>query len=203
MTKCRVDKCNHEVTRYPKAGLCDKHYVQLYKHGRVLNRTNRDPNEIIEHEDYAEIVLYNKKQEEVSRALIDLEDIDKVKDLKWYMDDRGYAFNGKKRILLHRLVMDCPDDMIVDHINHNRLDNRKCNLRICTQHQNSMNQNKRSNNTSGYTGVLWDKAKNKWMARIKVNYKQIFLGYYDTLEKAIEVRKQAEIKYFGEYRNKS
>ena len=66
-----------------------------------------------------------------------------------------------------------------------------------------MNQNKRSNNTSGYTGVLWDKAKNKWMARIKVNYKQIFLGYYDTLEKAIEVRKEAEIKYFGEYRNKS
>ena len=74
--------------------------------------------------------------------------------------------------------------------------------RVCTQHQNCMNQNKRSNNTSGYTGVLWDKAKNKWMARIKVNYKQIFLGYYDTLEEAIKVREQAEIRYFGEYRNK-
>ena len=202
MTKCRVDKCNHEVTRYPKTGLCDKHYVQLYKHGKILNRTNRDPNEIIEHEDYAEIVLYNKKQEEVSRALIDLEDIDKVKDLKWYMDSRGYAFNGKKRILLHRLVMDCPDDMIVDHINHNRLDNRKENLRTCNSSQNNMNRNKTNRTTSGYTGVCYKPKINKWQAYITVNKKPIHLGYYNTPEEANKIRKQAEIKYFGEYRNK-
>ena len=203
MTKCRVDKCNNEVTRYPKAGLCDKHYVQLYRHGKILNRTNKDPNEIIEHENYAEIVLYNKKQEEVSRALIDLEDIDKVKDLKWYMDSRGYAFNGKKRVLLHRLVMDCPNDMIVDHINHNRLDNRKENLRICNSSQNNMNRNKTNRNTSGYTGVCYKPKINKWQSYITINKKSIHLGYYNTPEEANEIRKQAEIDYFGEYRNKN
>ena len=133
-----------------------------------MNRTNRDPNEIIEHEDYAEIVLYNKKQEEVSRALIDLEDIDKVKDLKWYMDSRRYAFNGKKRILLHRLVMDCPKGIEVDHIYHNPLDNRKSQLRYATSSQQKMNTKIRCDNSSGHRGVYYDKSRNTWNVNINI-----------------------------------
>ena len=110
---------------------------------------------------------------------------------------------AKKRVLLHRLVMDCPNDMVVDHINHNRLDNRKENLRICNSSQNNMNRNKNNRKTSGYTGVCYKPKINKWQAYIKEKKKPIHLGYYNTPEEANEIRKQAEIDYFGEYRNKN
>ena len=98
--------------------------------------------------------------------------------------------------------MNCPDDMVVDHINLNPLDNRKMNLRICTKQQNEMNRPLRNNNTSGITGVSLYKQTNKWRAYIEYNQKYIHLGLFDTKEDAIKARKQAEIKYFGEYRNK-
>ncbi len=198
MKICKVEGCNNK--HYGK-GYCGKHYQQIKKKGKIY-KTYKEPNDIILYDDYAEIIILDNKSNEVGRVKIDLDDVDRVGQYKWHIS-HGYACCNENKIRLHRFIMNCPNDKVVDHINHNPLDNRKCNLRICSNQQNCMNQNKRSNNTNGYTGVLWDKAKNKWMARIKVNYKQIFLGYYDTLEKAIEVRKQAEIKYFGEYRNKS
>ena len=197
MKTCKVEGCNNK--HYSK-GYCAKHYQQIKKKGKIY-KTYKEPNDIILYDDYAEIIILDNKSNEVGRVKIDLDDVDRVGQYKWHIS-HGYACCNENKIRLHRFIMNCPNDKVVDHINHNPLDNRKCNLRICSNQQNCMNQNKHSNNTSGYTGVLWDKAKNKWMARIKVNYKQIFLGYYDTLEKAIEVRKQAEIKYFGEYRNK-
>ena len=93
------------------------------------------------------------------------------------------------------------DDMVVDHINHDKLDNRKDNLRICSTRQNTMNQDVSKNNTSGITGVGWDKSSNKWIAYIKVNYRQITLGRFTNLDDAIQARMDAEIEYFGEYRN--
>ena len=70
MKKCKVKGCNCEVTRYPKQQLCDKHYTQMYRYGKILDRTSKDKNEIVLHDNYAEIILYNKKQEEVARAII-------------------------------------------------------------------------------------------------------------------------------------
>ena len=198
MKTCKVEGCNNK--HYGK-GYCAKHYQQIKRKGKIY-KTYKEPNDIILYDDYAEIIILDNKSNEVGRVKIDLDDVDRVSQYKWHIS-HGYACCNENKIRLHRLIMDCPKDMVIDHINRNRLDNRKCNLRICTMQQNCMNQNKRSNNTSGYTGVLWDKAKNKWTARIKVNYKQIFLGYFNDLEEAIEVRKEAEIKYFGEYRNKS
>lgn len=97
--------------------------------------------------------------------------------------------------------MDSPNDMVVDHINGNTHDNRKENLRACTRQENSMNQGMRSDNTSGYKGVLWYhyNGVDKWQASIQVNKKKISLGYYEKLEEAIEARKNAEERYFGEY----
>ena len=202
MKKCVV--CGREY-KSGRTGheMCQKHYKQLKKYGKVLDnnpRTKSDPNEIIEYDDYAEIILYNKDCEEVARALIDLEDIDKVKDYKWKLKDSGYACNNNCGYL-HRFIMDCPDNMVVDHINHNRLDNRKSNLRICTQQQNSMNAGKRNDNKSGTTGICWDKSRNKWKSYIDINNKRINIGRFNTKEEAIEARKQAELEYFGEYRN--
>ena len=65
-----------------------------------------------------------------------------------------------------------------------------------------MNANLSKNNTSGYTGVTWHKLSQKWQSEIRVDGKKIYLGLFINLEDAIEARKQAEIKYFGEFRNK-
>ena len=140
----------------------------------------------------------------MGRTLIDLEDIDKVKNLRWCLNGNGYVLHGtrKNKVFLHRLLTNCPDDMIVDHINRNPLDNRKNNLRIVNNQQNSMNKGAQKRNTSGHKGVSWDKSRNKWYTYITVNYKLINLGRFSILEDAIEARKKAEIKYFGEYRSK-
>lgn len=94
--------------------------------------------------------------------------------------------------------MQCPSHLCVDHINHNTLDNRKCNLRIVTKQQN--NQNITPHTASGVAGVYQNKKSGKWYAKITVNYKPIHLGTFDKLTDAIQVRKDAEVKYFGEYR---
>lgn len=134
--------------------------------------------------------------------LFDIEDYDKIKDFCWGFSG-GYIVSAfldtKKKILFHRLIMDVPDGMYIDHINHNTCDNRKKNLRIVTSSQNSFNRRMQSNNTSGITGVFYAKDRNKWRAFIKIGEKQTYLGQFDNKEDAIKARKEAEEKYFGEY----
>lgn len=196
MKICKVDGCNDKTHG---KGYCNKHYRQFKRYGKV-RRTLKDPNEIILYDNYAEIILYDMNSNEKSRVLIDLDDMHKVKKYKWCLKGNGYVHNGK--IHLHRFIMDCQDDMSVDHINRNKLDNRKCNLRICTRRQNNFNRGIRNDNTSGIIGVSFDKRRNKWRSRIQVDKKEKHLGYFNTVEEAIRARKQAELEYFGEYRNK-
>lgn len=193
---CSVNGCNNEVCA---KGYCSKHYQQYKRCGHILNRTTHDSNEIIEYEDYAEIVLYDKDNIEVGRAIIDLEDIDKVKNHKWYLRD-GYVYSIKLGLYLHRFLMNPSDNEVIDHIDHNTLDNRKSNLRICTRQQNNMNVPKqRRNTTSIYKGVSFDKQKNKWQAQIQINNKHKSIGRYDTeLTASIEYDKKA-LLYFGVY----
>lgn len=139
-----------------------------------------------------------------SECLFDKEDFDKIKDLTWGSDGNGYAFarTGDRkdiiRIKMHRLIMDAPDGLDVDHINHNTLDNRKCNLRICTRSQNNTNKIKRHNNTSGVIGVSLYR-NSKWRADISINKKQVCLGYFANKDDAIRARLNAEAKYYREY----
>ena len=196
MGLCKV--CNKEVKQLRK-GMCERHYRQCTRY-EGISRTKYDLNEIVINEDYAEIILYDKKCNEVSRSKIDLEDIDKVKNIKWGLNNEGYCKNNKIG-MLHRFLMNCPDDMVVDNINHDKLDNRKSNLRICTRQQNNLNINVRSNNTSGCTGVSWNKKCSKWRAYIFLNRKQLESGLFNNFDDAIRFRKKLEIKYFGEFRN--
>lgn len=132
----------------------------------------------------------------------DLEDYDKIKDYYWRLDGSGYLIANDKindvYILMHRHILDNPDG-IVDHIFHDKKDNRKYNLRICSPSQNSMNQILRSDNTSGVKGVNWHSSKNKWRAFIGINGKHIHLGSFTNFEDAVKARKEAEEKYFGEF----
>jgi len=179
--------------------VCRKHYIQLSRHGRIFERTIKDVNEIVLHCNYAEIILYNKKCEEVSRVKIDLEDVEKIKDTKWYLK-HGYAVgtvNDGKKLHLHRFIVNCPRDYFVDHINGDRLDSRKYNLRICTKAENSRNNLRKGKLINGI-GFNVNKS-GKWTATIMVDYKYIWLGTFKTEQEAIHARIEAEKKYFGEF----
>ena len=92
--------------------------------------------------------------------------------------------------------MDAPDDKDVDHINHNKKDNRKQNLRIVSRQENMCNTSIQSNNKSG---VHFDKRFYKWVAQISYKGKKIYLGSFLKFDDAVKARKEAEEKYFGEY----
>ena len=139
-------------------------------------------------------------------VLVDAEDMDKIGSYrKWFISTRGDVYaqihkNGKTTShKIHRVITNAPVGMDVDHINGNPLDNRRVNLRICTHAENSRNTKLARNNTSGHIGVSWDKSRKKWSARIKLNYKDIYIGRYETIKDAIEARLNAENKYFGDF----
>lgn len=137
----------------------------------------------------------------------DKDNFDKIKNYAWRENKNGYIVtsNYSSVVYLHRLIMQdfiTNDDEEIDHINHNKNDNRRENLRICTHQQNNCNKKLPKHNTSGIRGVHWDKRYNKWRARISVNGKDIYLGLFDNIKDAEKIRKQAEIKYYKEYRYK-
>lgn len=102
-----------------------------------------------------------------------------------------------KTFYLHRFVTDAPKGKVVDHMNHNTLDNRKINLNVCTQFENQQNlKGAKKNSKSGVRGVAWDKANNKWRATIFVNGKTINLGRFASISEAEKVRKEAESIHF-------
>lgn len=127
---------------------------------------------------------------------VDKDDIETLKEHTWYIDNSGYI-KDRDGIVLHRLIMKAPKDKDVDHINHNKLDNRKCNLRIVTEYENMWNQTLAKNNSSGTTGVYQDKTG--WRAVIGIYNKKIYLGHFKDKNDAIKARKNAEEKYYGRY----
>lgn len=135
-------------------------------------------------------------------ALVDDEDFEELNREKWYTSSTGYATrrNRKKMTYMHRTITNCPQGMQVDHINGNRLDNQRINLRVVTSQQNKQNRHRNlKGKTSKYKGVSWNKKNQNWYARIKINCKQIYLGcFIDEVQAALEYDKKA-IELFGEY----
>lgn len=180
----------------------------MRRYGKIFKYSYKDKTNHIELlDDHAEIYLINKNNEVCGKTLIDLEDVEKVKHIKWHRTDLQrstyYCSSSNCKIKkLHRLIMEVSDpNIVVDHINHNGLDNRKSNLRICTNQQNICNCNIPKNNKSGHKGVYWAKDKHKWTAQITINNKTKYLGRYDNIEDAIEARKKAAKEYYGEFAN--
>lgn len=91
----------------------------------------------------------------------------------------------------------------INHIYHNRTDNRKSQLRIVTSSQNQMNREKNKNNTSGVTGVYWHSKHKKWESIIGIDGKNKYLGLFDDYNQAVITRKLAEEQYFEDYKYKS
>jgi RecJ-like exonuclease len=141
-------------------------------------------------------------------CLFDIEDYDKIKEYHWHQNSDGYVVCNIQRdkklvtILMHRLVMDAPDDAEVDHIHGNKLDNRKSELRIVAQSDNKKNRSMNINNTSGYKGVSWDKHKQKWVANIQCDGKPFYLGAFTSAYDAHIRYEKAAKALFGEYKRK-
>lgn len=197
----KCDYCDYKAVVHKDVGyLCSKHYMQYYRHGKVFNFTTRDKNEILFYGNYAEIVIRNIKSEEVCRVKVDLDDVDKIKDKTWSLQANNYIAHGAPPLYLHRFILGAKSDEEVDHVNGDKLDNRKCNIRFVTHGQNMFNQNKlRSSNTTGCIGVRVYSANGKYIARITVNKKIIHLGYFSDLKEAIKARIKAEKQYFGKF----
>lgn len=131
---------------------------------------------------------------------IDDEDYEYTTSLRWRISPDGYVHaqdENRKDVRLHRIVMKAPKGLEVDHINHDTLDNRKENLRLCNRWQNKANTRPIRTNTSGFKGV--SKHKGKWQASIRVMGKLLYLGRYDTKELAAASYNEAAQEHFGDF----
>lgn len=134
--------------------------------------------------------------------IVDIDDYESVRQYGWWEMSNGYIVfqsSDNVAILLHRLVIGAKKGEVVDHINHDKKDNRKSNLRTANQECNMMNASARKDNTSGHTGVWKDNRTGKWVAEIRAHKKKINLGHYATLNDAVAARKRGEQKYFGDW----
>ena len=188
--KCTVYGDALKAGRTKSCGCLQKENLNIInKHGRI--KTNKY--EIVGETVY---VTVEKSEEKV---ICDLEDWEYLKEYYWNLNTNGYvtaATSGRKRAMMHKLIM--PDNTyeVVDHINRNKLDNRKGNLRYTTYSVNAQNRSLTPNNKNGCFGVR--KSKNRWQAIITSYGKKIFIGSFKTKEEAIAARKEAERIYHKE-----
>lgn len=203
MWLCQCDCGNQKIIRGSslKSGMtkscgCMKNELNSQSR-RMSNNNDFDHNRYEFFDDY--VVGYTSSG---NCFFIDVEDYKLVKNYTWSVDSSGYIktnTGGFNR--MHRLVMGLDDcsDLQVDHINHNKADNRKCNLRVVTISQNLMNRNISSNNSSGYRGISFHNKKKKWISQIQLNGRLKYLGIFSDIKDAINARLEAEKKYFSDY----
>ena len=144
-------------------------------------------------------------------ATVDLDDLSLVSSVNWWAlcNKHGHAYaqrtemvDGRvKSVLMHRLIMHCPEGMLVDHINGNGLDNRRANLRICTHNDNMKNQVVHRINKLQAKGVYLPKGKKRYKATITFNGRKIRLGTFGTVEEAAAAYKGAAMALAGEFAN--
>ena len=144
-------------------------------------------------------------------AIVDPDDYRRLSKVKWFAAKGGHSFYAargqwsgklKKRltIMMHRVILNVPEGFVVDHINHNALDNRKANLRPATQADNARNARYPKINTSSrYRGVWYNKQTGKWRATIVVNRKRKQIGYFHNEVDAAKAYDRAARKFHGEF----
>lgn len=212
----QVENDKHQRTQFECLCSCEKIVIfrgSLLATGRRIdcghlgkerviksNMSKRGSNNYYEKEDYIVGISSNTQEE----FFIDKDDFDKVKDYTWREKD-GYietSFKNigekKKRISLHSLILNNNDKTKeIDHINKNKKDNRKNNLRLVSHSDNMKNRKRNYSNKTGVSGV--EKRKNKYMAVLKLDGIRYNLGIYENIDDAIVARLKAEKEYFGEF----
>ena len=139
-------------------------------------------------------------------ATVDTEDLGLLDEYRWQLMAKNHLRyarrnDGKKTVYMHRVIMNAPANMQIDHINGNGLDNRKANLRLCTCSQNQRNSRKKHIATSQFKGVDWHESNKSWRARICLNGKQINIGRYHDEFRAAKAYDVKAVELFGEFAN--
>ena len=167
----------------------------MYKHGKI-KRTIYDHNVYTIEGDICYITLFDKTGSEAGKAIIDKSKINICKEFKWSIKNScntKYVMAHDKtgnKMFLHRLILGYDGNLDVDHINHNGLDNRVSNLRVITRSANTTNQRKK------YSGIkLVDSGR--YQCSIMYDYKNIYLGTFDTMAEALDVRNEKFIELHG------
>lgn len=202
--KCDICGDENSYRYYTKDGnrLCNKHYQQIIRHGKILKRTRFDKNSFIEKENYLIMELFDSHGIKTGETIIDKDMKEKISHIKWYKrvnkkSEYTYGKINRKTIMLHRYILFGDNDTSinpVDHIDGNGLNNLKSNLRECLHKENIRNMHKEK-----VIGVSFSKERNKWVAQITVDYKHIHLGRYALYEDAVNARLKAEKLYFKEF----
>lgn len=199
MAKCKCEWCEREEKT---KGYCSKHYQQICIHGECRH-TSADQHHFIIIDDYALMPTYDKDGNFKENIIIDIDDIERVKQYKWHIKVGNNKHvegkvNGKVK-QLHRFIMQEENQKIlIDHINRNPLDNRKSNLRRCTKRENCRNQKKHKDNQVGHKNITLKK-DGKYHVHIYKDYKQYYIGGYANLEDAIKARDIALEQLHGEF----
>jgi hypothetical protein len=195
MKICKVKGCGG---KHRALGYCIKHYTQISRYGKIQNINIWSKNDILIKKEYAVIMLRSVKCKITGKSKIDKEDIERCKKVKWAItrcrDGREYVQGklNRKPISLHRFLLgERVGKTVIDHKNHDGLDNRKSNLRICTISENGMNRKS--------LGIGFNNDKKKWVARIQVDGKRHTLGNFENYDLAIKCRRQAEKIFFKEF----
>lgn len=211
------DKYDYSLVNYVGSGLkvkiiCNDHGVfnQIARNhlsgkgcvacGKIKERFNVTNNiikkrfeNLIQPNEYKLIPLKSGKLTKV-----DNDDFELLSKYNWREDVNGYVINDKIG-RIHRYITKAEHPFEVDHINHDILDNRKANLRVCTSGENNMNQKIRVGLTSKYKGVCWDKERNKWKSCIRINNKTINLGRFNNELDAAKAYNEKAKELFREF----
>lgn len=135
--------------------------------------------------------------------LFDEADLPLVSPYSWHVNDRGYVVSGArvngKALRMHRFLTSAPEGTEVDHINRNKSDNRRSNLRLATKDQNQWNRPRMKTNSSGYIGVYLHKDTGKWAAILSIGNRNRHLGLFFTPEEAASARDAAVLSHRGEF----
>lgn len=172
--RCEICGGDKNVRFYQKKQvLCGKHREQMRKFGLIRERTMADKNDYIDRGDFYEIILYDRSLKEKARAMIDKDDYLRISAISWCLDSNGYVMSGKGT--LHRFLLGSMPNMEIDHINRNKLDNRRNNLRFVTHQKNTQNR---------VTKNAYQRPSGRWSSYVGIDGKTKTLGTFNTQQEA-------------------
>lgn len=199
MEKCKVDWCDSKPVRSGK-GYCRLHYDQIRQYGHITNfRPKGKRNNIVVKDNHAELQILDKDGKIKKIALLDKDVVNKISKYSFRMHNNGYVVTAikKKTLYLHQIILGTKkDNYEIDHINRNKLDNRKNNLRLCKHIDNTHN---RKRNIDQGINFINRKLNKQYRATIIDNNKLYFLGYFKTKDEAIKVRREKEKELYKNF----